>query len=149
MGLTDKQRRFCEEYVVDWNATRAAIAAGYSEKTAYSIGQENLKKPEIAEYLEEIQKDLTKLAGVSALQNMRLLWEIANGKVTAAIGSEEVDIPQKTADRIAAIRELNKMIPGALAPEKHDHTTAGEKMTAPPPIIFVDFGKPADDDSNE
>jgi phage terminase small subunit len=32
--MTDKQKRFCEEYVKDWNATRAAIAAGYSEKTA-------------------------------------------------------------------------------------------------------------------
>jgi phage terminase small subunit len=44
--LTDKQKRFCEEYVIDWNATRSAIAAGYSENTSYSIGSENLKKPE-------------------------------------------------------------------------------------------------------
>lgn len=147
MALTDKQRRFCEEYVVDWNATRAAIAAGYSENTARAIGAENLTKPDIAAYIEEIQKDLTKLAGVSALQNMRLLWEIASGvKIEDGVYIGPV---AKDTDRIAAIRELNKMIPGALAPEKHDHTTAGEKLTAPPPIIFVDFGKPQDDDSNE
>jgi phage terminase small subunit len=48
MALTHKQRLFVEEYLRTWNATQAAIAAGYSEKTAYSIGSENLKKPEIA-----------------------------------------------------------------------------------------------------
>ena len=46
--MSPKQERFAEEYVVDHNATQAAIRAGYSEKTAYSIGWENLKKPEIA-----------------------------------------------------------------------------------------------------
>lgn len=44
--LTRKQRKFAEEYLVDCNATQAAIRAGYSPKTAYSIGEENLKKPE-------------------------------------------------------------------------------------------------------
>ena len=46
--MTPKQTRFVEEYLVDLNATQAAIRAGYSAKTAYSIGQENLSKPEIA-----------------------------------------------------------------------------------------------------
>ncbi len=46
-GLTAKQRRFIEEYLVDLNATRAAIRAGYSAKTAKSIGAENLTKPDI------------------------------------------------------------------------------------------------------
>jgi phage terminase small subunit len=45
--LTAKQKLFVEEYCVDHNATQAAIRAGYSEKTAYSIGSENLRKPEI------------------------------------------------------------------------------------------------------
>ncbi len=46
--MSPKQQRFVEEYLVDHNATQAAIRAGYSPKTAYSIGHENLKKPEIA-----------------------------------------------------------------------------------------------------
>ncbi len=46
--MNSKQQRFVEEYLVDHNATQAAIRAGYSAKTAYSIGHENLKKPEIA-----------------------------------------------------------------------------------------------------
>lgn len=46
--MRNKQRAFIEEYFKDWNATQAALRAGYSPRSAYSIGQENLKKPEIA-----------------------------------------------------------------------------------------------------
>lgn len=53
--LTDKQKCFVEEYLIDLNATQAAIRAGYSEKTAYSVGSENLKKPEIQKAIEEAQ----------------------------------------------------------------------------------------------
>ncbi len=52
--LSPKQKRFCEEYLVDLNATQAAIRAGYSKKSAYSIGEENLKKPKIRNYLCEL-----------------------------------------------------------------------------------------------
>jgi len=45
--LTPKQKAFVEEYLIDLNATQAAIRAGYSPATAGSIGSENLKKPEI------------------------------------------------------------------------------------------------------
>ncbi len=50
--MTAKQKRFCDEYLIDLNATQAAIRAGYSEKTAGVIGAENLKKPYIKEYIE-------------------------------------------------------------------------------------------------
>ena len=49
MALTPKQQRFVEEYGVDFNATQAAIRAGYSERTARFIGAENLTKPNIQE----------------------------------------------------------------------------------------------------
>lgn len=45
--LNEKQKMFCKEYVRDFNATQAAIRAGYSEKTARAIGTENLTKPDI------------------------------------------------------------------------------------------------------
>jgi len=54
--MKDKQKRFCNEYLIDLNATQAAIRAGYSKKTAYSIGGELLKKPEIQEYLSKRQE---------------------------------------------------------------------------------------------
>lgn len=47
-GLTPKQERFVQEYLIDLNATQAAIRAGYSAKTAEKIGSENIRKPEIA-----------------------------------------------------------------------------------------------------
>lgn len=51
--LTAKQQRFCDEYLIDLNATQAAIRAGYSKKTANRIGAENLSKPVIKQYIEE------------------------------------------------------------------------------------------------
>jgi phage terminase small subunit len=51
--LTDKQKSFVENYVLTLNATDAAKKAGYSEKTAYSIGSENLTKPEIKKAIKE------------------------------------------------------------------------------------------------
>lgn len=51
--LTDKQRRFVDEYLVDLNATQASIRAGYSEDTARQIGTENLSKPVVAEAIAE------------------------------------------------------------------------------------------------
>ena len=54
--LTKKQEMFCREYIIDFNATRAALAAGYSEKSAYQIGSENLNKVEIQAFLSELMQ---------------------------------------------------------------------------------------------
>lgn len=51
--LTPKQERFCEEYLIDLNATQAAIRAGYSEKTAGTISNENMQKPAILDFISE------------------------------------------------------------------------------------------------
>lgn len=72
--LTDKQKRFVEEYLVDLNATRAAIAAGYSEKTAHSIGHENLKKPDIDE---AIQKAMAERSERTKITQDKVLAEYA------------------------------------------------------------------------
>lgn len=55
--LTAKQQRFCDEYLIDLNATQAAIRAGYSKKTANRIGTENLSKLVIREYIENRMAD--------------------------------------------------------------------------------------------
>jgi phage terminase small subunit len=54
-GLTPKQKRFVEEYLLDLNATQAAIRAGYSERTARQVGAENLSKPVIMAAVSEAQ----------------------------------------------------------------------------------------------
>ena len=52
-GLTEKQRRFCDEYLIDLNAAQAAIRAGYSTKTAATIAAENLTKPKVTENIKK------------------------------------------------------------------------------------------------
>ena len=64
--LRIKQRRFIEEYLIDPNATKAAIKAGYSEKTAQQMGSENLSKPVIAEALAIAQKERADRVRVTA-----------------------------------------------------------------------------------
>ena len=54
-GLTPKQQRFVEEYLIDLNATQAAIRAGYSESTARAIASENLTKPDICEAIASLR----------------------------------------------------------------------------------------------
>jgi phage terminase small subunit len=65
VALTAKQRRFVEEYLVDWNATQAAIRAGYSEHTARAIGAENLTKLAIAEAVAERSAKVTEKADIT------------------------------------------------------------------------------------
>lgn len=57
--LNEKQYRFVQEYIVDYNATQAAIRAGYSPKTAYSNGQRLLKHAEVQAAIKEIQDKAT------------------------------------------------------------------------------------------
>ena len=64
-NLTPKQQRFVEEYLIDLNATQAAIRAGYSAKTAQEIGSENLSKPMVAKAITEAQEKLSNKAQVT------------------------------------------------------------------------------------
>lgn len=76
--LNAKQERFCQEYMVDLNATQAAIRAGYSEKTSYSIGQENLKKPEIADRIAELKAKRQERVQVNQDDVLKAYLKIAN-----------------------------------------------------------------------
>lgn len=75
-NLTPKQQRFVEEYLIDLNATQAAIRAGYSEKTAKSIGQENLTKPDIQKAIEEAQSKRAEQTQIDAAYVLKRLIEI-------------------------------------------------------------------------
>lgn len=74
MALTPKQQRFCDEYLIDLNATQAAIRAGYSEKTAYRTGADNLRKPQIEEYIAKRQKELSRSTEIT---QERVIKELA------------------------------------------------------------------------
>ena len=75
-GLRGKQQRFVEEYLIDLNATQAAIRAGYSEKTAKEIGSENLTKPNIAKAIQEAQSKRTEETQIDSAYVLKRLVEI-------------------------------------------------------------------------
>lgn len=85
--MTPKQERFVAEYLIDLNATQAAIRAGYSEKTAYSIGDENLKKPEVAA---AVKTEQHKRAGKTELTQEWVLTRLAKEIETAKSDSARV-----------------------------------------------------------
>ncbi|WP_313461634.1 terminase small subunit [Pseudomonas nitroreducens] len=76
MALTNKQRRFVEEYLVDLNATQAAIRAGYSERRASEIGSQNLRKPEIAAAIQEAMQARASRTEIDADYVLRRMVEI-------------------------------------------------------------------------
>lgn len=93
MALNEKQKIFCEQYMIDLNATQAALRAGYSEKTAHSQGSRLLKHVEVrtridelkAERMEELKLDqqwvLTRLQQISdraMQQEPVLVWDYAS-----------------------------------------------------------------------
>jgi phage terminase small subunit len=75
--LTPKQRLFVNEYLVDLNATQAAIRAGYKEKTAFATGAENLKKPKIAKAIQEARESREKATKHNADWIMAQIAKIA------------------------------------------------------------------------
>ncbi len=74
--MTPKQSLFCREYFIDLNATQAAIRAGYSERSAYSIGAENMQKPVISEAIDEFFERRCDEIAISAEVIEREYWKL-------------------------------------------------------------------------
>ena len=85
--LTPKQARFIDEYMIDLNATQAAIRAGYSKKTAKQVGSENLTKPDVAA---EVSK--------RRMANSETAW-LTQEKILADIEAIKADAMQKIPDK--------------------------------------------------
>lgn len=84
-GLTAKQQRFVEEYLVDLNAAQAAIRAGYSEKTAKEIGCENLTKPHIAKAIADEMNKRSKRTEITADRVLQELAKIGFADIRKAV----------------------------------------------------------------
>jgi phage terminase small subunit len=107
MGLTAKQQRFVAEYLVDLCATQAAVRAGYSEKTAYAIGHENLSKPDIAAAIAEAQAARAKRTELSqewVTNNLREVAERCLQHQPVVRGGEETG--EFTFNAVGATRAL-------------------------------------------
>ncbi len=83
--MTEKQKRFCEEYLIDCNATQAAIRAGYSEKTAYSIGQRLLKNVEVQNYVAQLGEAARTDRTADAAEVMEYLTSVLRGESKASV----------------------------------------------------------------
>ena len=103
MAMTPKQKRFCDEYLIDMNATQAAIRAGYSKKSAYSIGDENLKKPELENYIKKRMAE--KKAALIADQDevLEYLTSVMRGK-----SESEIVVVEGTGDGCSEARPMQK-----------------------------------------
>lgn len=111
--LTAKQKRFIEEYLVDLNATQAAIRAGYSPHTAREIGCENLSKPHIRARVEKELAERSKRTGINQDRVIRELARIALVNPVDVINMDEATIKEMaSADDTAAILSVKvKKIP--------------------------------------
>lgn len=113
MALTAKQKRFVEEYLIDLNATQAAIRAGYSVRSASEIGNENLRKPQIRAHIDEALAERSKRTGINADRVLQELARIAFVKATDVIDTDDATIKQYASDDdLAVIQSVKvKVIP--------------------------------------
>ena len=83
--MTSRQQRFCEEYLIDMNATQAAIRAGYSEKTAKSIASEYLTKPDIKAFISKRMQEKNDELIAKQDEVLRYLTAVMRGKSQSEI----------------------------------------------------------------
>ena len=115
--MTAKQMRFCDEYLIDLNATQAAIRAGYSKKTARKIGQENLTKRDIRQYIDARMAE--KESELIADQNevLRYLTAVMRGESRSS-----VVVVESLGDFMSEAREMEK------APDEKERLKAAEML---------------------
>lgn len=85
MKLTAKQKRFCEEYIIDCNATQAAIRAGYSEKTANEQGTRLLAKVSVQKYIKELMSEVKNNKIAEATEVMEYLTSVMRREKTESV----------------------------------------------------------------
>lgn len=113
--MTEKQKRFCEEYLISCNATQAAIKAGYSAKTATKIAAENLTKPDIKAYIEERLEQIRSEKTADIKEVMEYLTSVMRGEHTEQVlrfvgeGTQKIDnIAVTEKDRLKAAELIGK-----------------------------------------
>lgn len=116
MSLTPKQQRFVEEYLVDLNATQAAIRAGYSARTARQIGDENLSKPDVAAAVAAAQAERSARTEITADRVLKELAKIGFSdirKIFTPGGNllSPSDMDEETAASVSAVEVVTRRVP--------------------------------------
>ena len=118
MGLTLRRQRFVTEYLVDLNATQAAIRAGYSPRTAPQQGSRLLKNVDVQAAIAAKQTQQLAAVDVRVEDVLRDLQAIAHTELQTL--SAQSGVPARWADKLKALELLMKHL-GLAAPEQHQH----------------------------
>lgn len=108
MALTEKQKRFCEEYLVDLNATQAALRAGYKGKTVRSTASENLAKPDIQKYLKQLMEERSERTEITADDVLNELKKVAFAD-TEISGKEKIKALELIGKHLGMFTEQTKL----------------------------------------
>ena len=134
--LSDKQKRFCEEYIVDSNATQAAIRAGYSERTANEQGARLLAKDSVKSYIKELMDEAKDDTIASAEEVMQYLTAVIRGKSRSHVlarndlGAEYIlEKPPDEKERLKAAELMGR---------RHQLFTDKVKVDGNVPVMIVD-----------
>lgn len=120
--LTEKQKRFCEEYLIDLNATQAAVRAGYSAKTASRIAIELLNKTHVSEYLAKLMRDRSENTKITSEQVIKELEKVAFSdaeitgkekiKALELLGKHLGMFQNQTSDESKVLEKLDEVLGG-------------------------------------
>ncbi len=119
LKLTTKQKIFCDEYIKSGNAKEAAIKAGYSPKTAKSIGQENLTKPDLKAYIDAKMAEIESHKIADAKEVLEFYTKVLRDEVVE-------EVPMSTADDVVVIKKK---------PSFKDKITASKEIMKRYPLV--------------
>lgn len=105
--MNDKQRHFADEYIISRNATQSAIKAGYSDKTARSIGHKLLTKVDISEYIKKRTEELFDERSMSIAEALAISASIARGEIQQGYSKKTV----KTAEGVEVFETTYEFTP--------------------------------------
>lgn len=132
--MTDKQKRFVDEYLIDLNATQAAIRAGYKPDNAQQMGSENLSKPVISSAIAKAMAERSRRTGINQDRVIRELARIGFAKITDIVDPETAKIRENASeDDLACIQSI-KIKPNEFGTERE--VKLYDKKSA-----LVDLGK--------
>lgn len=115
--LTAKQQRFCDEYLIDLNATKAAVRAGYSEKSARQMATENMSKPSIKEYIGKRMAEKEAALVADQAEVLKYLTSVLRGQ-----SQSEVVVVEGTGEGCSEARAMQK------APDEKERLKAAELL---------------------
>ena len=115
--MTPKQKRFCDEYLIDTDGAKAAIRAGYSERSAKQIASELLTKPDLREYIDQRLAEMESDTIAKATEVMQYLTSVLRGK-----SKSEIVVVEGIGDGCSEARRMTK------APDEKEKLKAAEML---------------------